>query len=353
MYDAFTAPARAYRGEIPHEDMIGEGLNFAGNMALGGAAAPRPANALASNSLRQVAANNALSQPKGIRAYHGSPHDFDKFDLSKIGTGEGAQAFGHGLYFAENENVANAYRRALAGADDGGHTNALEAFIANGNDRLKALAYAREKAKTGLMPDLPTINAISKANWEKSVALLENENYRPLGRTYEVSINADPDDFLDWDKPLSQQSEKVRGLLAPTQEKIAREREALRPSLDKVEPAYKQHAIDSLNQQIAAIRNGDETVGTFLSDRSWGRGKNEETTKMLRDLGIPGIKYLDQGSRSAGEGSRNYVVFDDNLIEILRKYGLFGTLGAGGAAAGLMSGSQPSDAAPMNALARR
>ena len=39
----------------------------------------------------------------GIRAYHGSPHDFDRFDMSKIGTGEGAQAYGHGLYFAENE----------------------------------------------------------------------------------------------------------------------------------------------------------------------------------------------------------------------------------------------------------
>ena len=39
---------------------------------------------------------------KGIRAYHGSPYDFEKFDISKIGTGEGAQAYGHGLYFAEN-----------------------------------------------------------------------------------------------------------------------------------------------------------------------------------------------------------------------------------------------------------
>jgi len=39
---------------------------------------------------------------KGIKAYHGSPHDFDKFSMQKIGTGEGAQAYGHGLYFAEN-----------------------------------------------------------------------------------------------------------------------------------------------------------------------------------------------------------------------------------------------------------
>ena len=51
---------------------------------------------------------------KGIRAYHGSPHDFDQFDLSKIGTGEGAQAFGHGLYFADNEGVAKSYRDTLS-----------------------------------------------------------------------------------------------------------------------------------------------------------------------------------------------------------------------------------------------
>jgi ADP-Ribosyltransferase in polyvalent proteins len=53
-----------------------------------------------------------------IKAYHGSPHDFERFDLSKIGTGEGAQAYGHGLYFAENPKVAEEYRRALAGGSD-------------------------------------------------------------------------------------------------------------------------------------------------------------------------------------------------------------------------------------------
>jgi hypothetical protein len=55
--------------------------------------------------------------PVGFKAYHGSPHDFDKFSLSKIGTGEGAQAYGHGLYFAEKEGVAKSYRDALAKAD--------------------------------------------------------------------------------------------------------------------------------------------------------------------------------------------------------------------------------------------
>lgn len=45
------------------------------------------------------------------------------------------------------------------------------------------------------------------------------------------------------------------------------------------------------------------------------------TLAMLREAGIPGIKYLDQMSRTAGDGSRNYVVFDSDLIEILKKYG--------------------------------
>ena len=47
---------------------------------------------------------------RGITAYHGTPHDFDKFSMDSIGTGEGAQAYGHGLYFAESEDVALGYR---------------------------------------------------------------------------------------------------------------------------------------------------------------------------------------------------------------------------------------------------
>ena len=45
----------------------------------------------------------------GIKAFHGSPHDFDRFSTAKIGTGEGVQAYGHGLYFAENPKTARAY----------------------------------------------------------------------------------------------------------------------------------------------------------------------------------------------------------------------------------------------------
>src|SRR5262249_25747808 len=58
------------------------------------------------------AAERELFQP----AYHGSPHIFDKFSSDKIGTGEGAQAFGHGLYFAGRKGVAEYYRNTLTAA---------------------------------------------------------------------------------------------------------------------------------------------------------------------------------------------------------------------------------------------
>lgn len=59
---------------------------------------------------RAVAGDFLADEFGGLRLYHGSPHDFDKFSMDKIGTGEGAQAYGHGLYFADNETVARTYR---------------------------------------------------------------------------------------------------------------------------------------------------------------------------------------------------------------------------------------------------
>jgi hypothetical protein len=51
-----------------------------------------------------------LEQP----AFHGSPHKFEKFELQKIGSGEGAQAYGWGLYFASRKEVAEHYRKTLS-----------------------------------------------------------------------------------------------------------------------------------------------------------------------------------------------------------------------------------------------
>ena len=55
--------------------------------------------------------------------------------------------------------------------------------------------------------------------------------------------------------------------------------------------------------------------------------------QVMRDAGVPGVRYFDMGSRSSQRGTRNYVMFPgtEDRIRILRKYGLApATLGAEG-----------------------
>jgi len=67
------------------------------------------------NKIEQEAMRVPFEKPKtGFKAYHGTPYRFEQFDLEKIGTGEGAQAYGYGLYFAGEPDVARGYRQTLA-----------------------------------------------------------------------------------------------------------------------------------------------------------------------------------------------------------------------------------------------
>jgi hypothetical protein len=72
-----------------------------------------------------------------------------------------------------------------------------------------------------------------------------------------------------------------------------------------------------------------------------GLGDKVGAATFLKNQGIPGIRYLDQGSRGgAGQGTSNYVVFDPKIIDILRKYAVPGLI-SGGAAAGATSAGNP------------
>ena len=53
-------------------------------------------------------ANKIARRP--IKTYHGSGTDFDEFSMSAVGTGEGAQMYGHGLYLSDLEDVGQYYR---------------------------------------------------------------------------------------------------------------------------------------------------------------------------------------------------------------------------------------------------
>jgi ADP-Ribosyltransferase in polyvalent proteins len=288
---------------------------------------------------------------RGIIAYHGSPHSFDKFDMSKIGTGEGAQAYGHGLYFAESEPVAKSYRDANQTYDtfvNGERVTPEHPLFqpimhigANGYDA--ALKRAEEFAAAGFVKpqEVDAIRSLKGAKIEQ----------KPAGSMYQVRINADPDHFLDWDKPLSEQTGAVKSVLGvggPT-ENLGMSNGLREFPLGDAEQKL-AHEFDARKRDgyVPERMRGEsgQDFYNFLRNRAYEGGdahswsdESVAAAKALRDAGIPGIKYLDQGSRGAGEGSRNYVVFDDNLVEILKKYGLVGLLG-GGAAMGAANQGQ-------------
>lgn len=297
----------------------------------------------------------------GIRAYHGSPHDFDKFSLDKIGTGEGAQAYGHGLYFAESEGIAKHYRDALTPKttrpsgtpldqavnlieDTGDVATALAVAVKNRNDLVRVEKsgsvwdLADYGGKTGVRSELARTDQIIDVLRNDSANATAAYDMRRAqgGRLYEVRIDAEPEQFLDWDKPLAEQSEAVRNALVPLARQEA-ERELKRRAWN-----------NQMNDRNMRETWGKEPVARpplptadELALRMHGNEIGPGNEAALRQAGIPGIRYLDGGSRSAGEGSHNYVVFDENLIDILRKYGLLGTAGLG---AGLLGGGGEANA---------
>ncbi len=244
----------------------------------------------------------------GIIAYHGSPHSFDKFDMSKIGTGEGAQAYGHGLYFAEAEDVAKTYKAAGPAANQ--HYDKINKRLSELAKEMDAIAIPgqyrqfRDKERGGALADEYDLLMEAKRN---------------VGNTYQVKINVKPHELLDWDKPLSEQPESVRGILKG-QPEVQRKIDAMRRIVgDKAENMSGQSAYAALTgwkQGADLSPTGEAAVAT---------------SQKLKAAGIKGIRYKDAGSRGSEGGTYNYVVFDDKLITILKKYGIPMTAGAGGA----------------------
>lgn len=268
-----------------------------------------------------VGAEARAAEKAGIRAFHGSPHSFDKFSLDKIGTGEGAQAYGHGLYFAENEDVARSYRDALSNtlARDGSrvsHGDADYAIMEAGHNVGGVGQRQLDTLSTNIVEairngDDPTqvIAALAKSDQERAAgqAMLETaKQYHqgPPGSMYEVNIAADPNHFLDWDAPISEQPHIQEAL----------------PKMGFTPAPFPYSGW--MGDKLIGKNDYPETLLRALGEKGVGEAK-------LNQVGIPGIKYMDAGSRGAAEGTRNYVVFDDALVNIVRKYGLAGAIGAG------------------------
>jgi hypothetical protein len=229
----------------------------------------------------------------GKIVFHGSPHKFEKFAMSKIGTGEGAQAYGHGLYFSENPAVAREYQKNLTDM----RVSAAQRALASSGDDVDT-AIAKVKAEIEHLRSLPNAGG-DAAKRDRFIAIKEqkltelnafkNSGEMSKGALYHVDL---PDEsiakMLDWDKPLSQQ-----------------------PGLQPLVDEFAQAMSKTRNPLDPKIANGQDLYSWMASQVG-----DVAASERLRGIGIPGIKYLDAGSRKAG-GTSNYVVFDEELPKIV------------------------------------
>ena len=249
--------------------------------------------------------------PTGMTVYHGSPYKFTAFDPAKIGTGEGAQAYGHGLYVAENPKVAADYmkiepagavaspRRTLFGSEV--ETGTPEYKVAQLVDEMglsKARKFILDWSKN---PNPDQVEFVGKAS-DVIQKLTKKGDAKNLGTGSMYKIDL-PDEhiekMLDWDKPLSQQPKNVQ-------------------------KAFNSIIKDSSildEDTLKGLKSNPDPIGkSFYNQLSMSDNISHpsEASNILNKLDVPGIKYLDEQSRGAEEGTRNFVIFPGNehLLDI-------------------------------------
>ena len=282
-----------------------------------------------------LAAPRTLNPQTGAVVWHGSPHKFDKFDSSKIGTGEGAQAYGHGLYLADAPGVAKTYADMAATADDA---------FAKAGDTIWPMLRAASPFKDDVIAWGPNQSLISKAEflkkyeinpdavWAKLTPKMRSAVEKTLeGNLYKVDL---PDEqiakMLDFDGPLSSQPEVLAALNASV-DRLPKAVKVNVASGDRVSSrltgAELYNRIAGNPHPLSAIGPAP-TAGRPIMGAAGAPGIMEydemgqaAASGLLNSLGVPGIKYLDGVSRGAGSGTRNYVVFDEGLLNILERNG--------------------------------
>jgi hypothetical protein len=269
-----------------------------------------------------------------VKAYHGTPHKVDKFRMDKIGTGEGEQAYGHGLYFAENPDVARQYKETLTRISpdsdsrvvlrvDGKEIDTMSLPDDPINKRLNDYINAWDDDLNLSSKDIDIDDVLDDVAFDMKQELSnrwstdEDKSFAEsilkridemrgkditlgiddTGNLYNVDIDVNHEDLLDWDAPLSEQPEILKKL-----------RKLSDDPNTPLTGDFAGQLRDSL-QSFELNNTRGETVVHLL-------GGDAEASRVLREAGIPGIRYLDAGSRGSKEGTRNLVMFDEDLIKI-------------------------------------
>ena len=229
------------------------------------------------------------------RVFHGSGAEFDAFDHSHMGEGEGAQAYGWGTYVTEVEGIGRAYARNPWQMK----INELESNI------------SRAKEKLPFMPPSATKTELENniKEWEEELAKLENGNKH----LYTVEIPEDNGtNYLHWEKPL-------------TREQIGRITEKLKSGgwnvVDGNHPTFE--------------KNGERIV---LNERAQGQdvyaeleealGSDKVASEFLASIGFTGISYPAEAlSGGRKDAARNFVIFNEKDAQITDRVRYFRTPG--------------------------
>tara|TARA_B100001093_G_scaffold508378_2_gene570451 strand:- start:2857 stop:8649 length:5793 start_codon:yes stop_codon:yes gene_type:complete len=274
-----------------------------------------------------------------ISAFHGTPHKVDEFSTEQIGTGEGAQAYGYGLYFAESEDVAQRYRDDLT--DTGFAKRRLKKA---GGDIDVALTEARERASKYRKGGA---DAYASAI-EQDIRFLEK--YKESGEwasgsLYTVELNVEQDELLDWNKPMSEQSESIRSkmltILQGDASMFLDVREAAN-RLEKGEYLDGRQAYNQLQSTIGSKRASEALVAAGIKGIRYLDGNSRNATWklsspdtvaagdwMVKDSSKPlsnGVHFNNEAEAQAfleekNQGTFNYVIFNDADITITEENG--------------------------------
>ena len=267
--------------------------------------------------------------PEGYEVLRDYP--LGRMRMDKMGTGEGAQAYGHGMYTAESRGLGENYRKNLsykqtvrdfreALPDDAEFDDVMDLVGQGHFSPYQETVLRALEADDWLGFGYPS-QAISAAyrnldDFDPSPAL--KNAVSDSGRLYEVEIDADAPDFLDWDLPIDQQSSVVQKAF----KRMGYDPRSRTARADKIIHDLKEDmrlggrtamdAIDRQNYELAEKLNMEQVfaAGSDIAPRG------VEDVRKFRAAGIKGIRYKDGMSRGKDGGTYNYVVFDDDLIDI-------------------------------------
>lgn len=268
------------------------------------------------------------------KAYHGTPYDFKRFDIGKIGDGVGDQVHGWGLYFAQDRQISENYKEVLGATsgevsiggkvytmDDEGdwYTGRSDWSFGEQVEYGEPLSYAldamdAEKNKTDAIKSLQKrIDGVAKktASTEKYIAYLKaaikileegDAEYKNPSRLLEVEI-PESDVMLDEQKKYYDQPEKVQQSLNDMFEDLF----SSGPFSDNIYAEHKAYIND--------LENFDNLSGRGVYELlSAGLGSDKEASLKLKEYGVEGITYVGQ------KDGRCFVVFDDKAVDIIERY---------------------------------